>query len=159
MLLLILTVLLALAVALPFAWWRWRMLARQNRLRRLLDLADAMESLLDRSQERMNALHGLVNRVPNDIAAVALTSLEGTLPIREAKRDVLQHRLWIKQHGEQATLQELDTACAALQRALDRLAQQLDELENAGSALAQATDAADEAARREPAALRRKSEN
>src|SRR5258707_250546 len=104
--LLILTILLALAIALPFGWWRWQLAARQNSLRRLLDLADAMESLLDRSQERMNALHGLVNRVPNDIAAVALTSLEGTLPIREAKRDVLQHRLWIKQNGASASLQE-----------------------------------------------------
>ncbi|HMB42998.1 MAG TPA: hypothetical protein VKM00_03860 [Luteimonas sp.] len=157
--LLVLTLSLALAIALTYVWRRWRMLARQNSLRRLLDLADAMEAVLDRSQERMSALHGLVNRVPNDIAAVALTSLEGNLPIREAKRDVLQHRLWIKQHGATASLQELETACAALQRARDRLAQQLDELENAGSALARATDAADEAARREPAALRRKPEH
>ena len=158
--LLIPTIILALtlAFALVYAWWRWRLVARQNRLRRLLDLADAMELLLDRSQERMKALHGLVNRVPNDIAAVALTSLEGTLPVREAKRDVLQHRLWIKQHGASASLQELETACAALQRARDRLAQELDELETAGSALAQATDAADEAARREPATLRRNPE-
>jgi DNA repair ATPase RecN len=157
--LLILVTLLALAIALPYGWWRWRLMARQNSLRRLLDLADAMESLLDRSQERMSALHGLVNRVPNDIAAVALSSLESTPPIRDAKRDVLQHRLWIKQHGANASLQELDTACAALQRARDRLAQQLDELETAGSALARATDAANEAARREPATLRRKPEH
>lgn len=149
---------LAVAVALYYAWWRWRLAARQNSLRRLLDLADAMELLLDRSQERMKALQGLVNRVPNDIAAVALTSLDSALPVREAKRDVLQHRLWIKQHGADASLHELETACAALQRARDRLAQQLDELETAGSALAQATDAANEAARREPPTLRRNPE-
>jgi uncharacterized coiled-coil protein SlyX len=154
----ILIVLLVLAAALPYWLWRRRMQARQSSLRRLLDLADAMESVLDRSQERMNALHGLVNRVPNDIAAVALSSLESTPPIRDAKRDVLQHRLWIKQHGADASLEELDTACAALQRARDRLAQQLDELETAGSALARATDAASEAARREPPALRRNPE-
>lgn len=158
MLLLILTVLVVLAVALPYWWWRRRMWARQNSLRRLLDLADSMERLLDRSQERMTSLHGLVTRVPNDIAAVALSSLESTLPIKEAKRDVLQHRLWIKQHGATATLQELETACDALQRAHDRLSQQLDDLESAGSALARATDAANEAAQREPAALRRKPE-
>jgi hypothetical protein len=157
--LLFLTLLLALAAALPYLWWRRRLVARQNSLRRLLDLADAMEALLDRSQERMSALHGLVNRVPNDIAAVALNSLESTPPIREAKRDVLQHRLWIKQHGADASLDELETACAALQRARDRLAQQLDELETAGTALAKATEAANEAAQREPAALRRKPEH
>ena len=157
--LLIVIVLIVLAAALPYPLWRHRIRARHGALRRLLDLADAMESLLDRSQERMNVLHGLVNRVSTDIAAVALNSLESTLPIREAKRDLLQHRLWIKKHGADASLQELDTACAALQRARDRLAQQLDDLENAGSALARATDAADEAARREPATLRRNPEH
>lgn len=155
----ILIALLVLALWLPYWWWRRREQARQSSLRRLLDLADAMESLLDRSQERMNALHGLVNRVPTDIAAVALSSLESTPPIRDAKRDVLQHRLWIKQRGADATQEELDTACAALQRARDRLAQQLDELETAGSALARATDAANAAAQREPATLRRKPEH
>src|SRR5207247_10585589 len=101
--LLILTILLALAIAFAYAWRRWRVLARQNSLRRLLDLADAMEALLDRSQERMNALHGLVNRRPNDLAAVALRSLESNLPIPEAKRDVLQHRLRITQNGASAS--------------------------------------------------------
>jgi hypothetical protein len=154
----VLIALLTLAVALPLWWWRRQAQVRQRSLRRLLDLADAMESLLDRSQERLSAMHGLVTRGPNDMAAVALNSLETAPPIREAKRDVLQHRLWIKQRGADATLEELDTACAALQRARDRLAQQLDDLEAAGAALARATDAANEAARREPAALRRKPE-
>lgn len=155
MLLPALTIVLLLAIALPYWWWRRKQLARQRSLRRLLDLADAMELVLDRSQQRMNALHGLVNRVPNDIAAVALNSLESTPPIRDAKRDLLQHRLWIQKHGDDASLAALDTACAALQRASDRLSQQLDQLESAGSALAQATDAASTAAQREPAALRR----
>lgn len=155
MLLPALTIVLLLAIALPYWWWRRKQLARQRSLRRLLDLADAMESVLDRSQQRMNALHGLVNRVPNDIATVALNSLESTPPIRDAKRDLLQHRLWIQKHGDDASLAELDTACAALQRASDRLSQQLDQLESAGSALAQATEAASTAAQREPATLRR----
>jgi hypothetical protein len=128
---------------------------RETTLHRLLDLADQMQALLDRSQERMQAMQSVVGRVPADIAAVAHASLDTTLPIREAKRDVLQHRLWIQQHGLVASQRELDVACAALERAHSRLEAQLIELERAGAELAQATQASAEAALREPPALRR----
>ena len=101
----------------------------------------------------------VVGRVSADIAAVAQASLESNLPIREAKRDVLQHRLWIQKHGLTANPAELDTALAAIERARDRLAEQLAELDKAGSDLAQATEAANEAARREPPTLRRQQDS
>lgn len=144
---------LALAVYLLASIHRAR--RRELSLVRLLDLADAMQALLDRSQERMAAMQAVVGRVPADIAAVAHASLDGTQPILEAKRDVLQHRLWIQKHGQTARQSELDAACAALERARSRLAGQLDELERAGAELAEATEASAEAARREPPALRR----
>jgi hypothetical protein len=128
---------------------------RERSLVRLLDLADAVQALLDRSQERMQAMQAVVGRVPSDIAAVARASLDSTQAIRDAKRDVLQHRLWIQKHGETAAQAELDAACAALDRAHTRLSAQLEELERAGAELAQATEASAEAARREPATLRR----
>ena len=135
---------------------RYRAIGRRQRtLARMLDLADEVESLLNRSQERMEAMRPLVQRVPADIAAEAQASLQGALPIREAKRDVLQHRLWIQQHGGSASQAELDKACAALERVIERLQGQLEELENVGSDLASATDAAAEAALREPPTLRR----
>jgi len=128
---------------------------RDRSLVRLLDLADEMERLLDRSQERMQALQTVVGRVPADIGAVAQASLDGALPVREAKRDLLQHRLWIKHHGQTARQSELDAACTALDRVRDRLAGELAELERAGAELAEATEASEAAARREPPALRR----
>ncbi|MEO8161469.1 MAG: hypothetical protein ABI588_08620 [Arenimonas sp.] len=144
-----------LAIAVPmFMRHRARRL-RQNTLERMLDLADAVEALLDRSQEKMAAMRPLVQRIPADIAAQAKASLESSLPIREAKRDVLQHRLWIQQHGSSASQLELDRALAALARARDRLESQLVELENVGSDLASATAGAAEAALREPPTLRR----
>lgn len=147
--------LLLLAIALPL-WlsYRKRQL-RQRTLTRMLDLADAVESLLDRSQEQMTALRPLVQRVPSDIAAEAQASLQGSLPIREAKRDVLQHRLWIQKHGDEASQAELDQACSALGRVHERLQQQVVALDDVGSDLASVTDAAAEAALREPPALRR----
>jgi hypothetical protein len=144
-----------LAIAVPMLLrYRARQLRRRT-LERMLDLADAVESLLDRSQEKMAAMRPLVQRVPSDIAAEAQASLASSLPIREAKRDVLQHRLWIQQHGSSASQKELDRACAALDRARERLAGQLVELENVGSDLASVTQAAAEAALREPPTLRR----
>jgi hypothetical protein len=155
MLPLVLLGLFGLVLASALLWQAWRHGRRRRALVRLLDLADAVEALLDRSQRRMSALRDVVDRVPSDIGAVAQASLESTLPIREAKRDVLQHRLWIQKNGATATLSELADACAALERAKARLGSELDELDRAGADLAAATDAAAEAARREPPTLRR----
>lgn len=145
----------ALVLALPLIWWILRGRRRDRALARLLDLADEMQALLDRSQDRMQAMQAVVGRVPADIAAVAHASLDRTLPIREAKRDILQHRLWIQKHSGSAPQAELDAACAALVRARDKLSAQLGELERAGAELAEATEASAEAARREPPNLRR----
>jgi hypothetical protein len=145
----------ALALALPLLWWLLRTRRRDRALVRLLDLADEMQALLDRSQKQMLAMQAVVGRVPSDIAAVAHASLDRTLPILEAKRDILQHRLWIQKHSASAPQAELDAACAALDRARGKLSAQLEELERAGAELAEATEASAEAARREPPTLRR----
>ena len=150
--------LLVLAFLFVMGWQQWQHHRRRRTLVRLLDLADAVEALLDRTQQRMTALRGLVERVPPDIGAVAQASLESGLPIREAKRDVLQHRLWIQKNGGSASQAELDEACFALERVLTRLGGQLEALEKAGADLAAVTDAAAEAARREPPTLRRPSD-
>lgn len=155
MLYILLPCLVVLLVAVPLLWSQRTRGLRQRTLKRMLDLADEVEALLNRSAERMAALRPLVQRVPSDIAAEAQASLEGSLPIREAKRDVLQHRLWIKQNAESASQLELDQACAALDRVRERLDGQLAELDDVGGELANATQAAAEAALREPPALRR----
>ena len=143
----------SLALAAALLWWILRGRRRERSLVRLLDLADEMEGLLDRSQVHMQSLQTVVGRVPADMAAVAQASLESALPVRGAKRD--QHRLWIKHHGQDARQAELDAACAALDRARERLAGGLAELERAGAELAQATEASELAAVREPPTLRR----
>jgi septation ring formation regulator EzrA len=145
----------ALVLVLPLLWWSARSRRRERSLVRLLDLADDVQALLDRSQERMQAMQAVVGRVPSDIATVARASLDSTQAIRDAKRDVLQHRLWIQKHSQTARQAELDAACSALDRARAKLSTQLEELERAGAELAQATEASAEAARREPATLRR----
>ena len=147
--------LLFAAVAIALAWTIDRGRRRDRTLVRLLDLADDALQRLHPLLAAVEQGFQVVGRVPADIAEVARASLDGAVPIREAKRDLLQHRLWIQQHGAQARQRELDAACAALDRARARLATQLGELEQAGAELAEVTAASAEAARREPPALRR----
>lgn len=147
--------LVGLAILMPMLLRHLAHSRRQRTLARMLDLADEVERLLDLSQERMEAMRPLVQRVPADIASEANASLEGSLPIREAKRDVLQHRLWIQQNAGSASQGELDRACAALVRVCENLRSQVSELERVGRELARATDAAAQAALREPPTLRR----
>jgi HAMP domain-containing protein len=144
----------ALLLGGAFLFYRSRR-TRERRLRELLDLADAVQALLARASERMTAWRGVVGRLAGDLGSGAQQALDGEPLIREAKRDLLQHRLWIQSSGLTASSAELAEAHAALERAHDRLAEQLAALESAGDALTQATDAAHEAARREPASLRR----
>jgi hypothetical protein len=151
---------LALITVILFLLWQQRSKAkrRSDGLFLLLDLADDMERLLNLSQKRMQAMQAVVGRVPSDIGAVATAALDSSEKIKAVKRDLLQHRLWIQQHSETASQLEIDNACTALARSRDRIAEQLEALENAGADLVQATATTEQAAEREPASLRRSEE-
>ena len=51
--------LLAVVIAIPLLWWHRQRVRRQHTLARLLDGADQLETLLDRSQDRLRALRPL----------------------------------------------------------------------------------------------------
>jgi Tfp pilus assembly protein PilE len=150
-------IIVSLILLIAIAVWHQRSKAKRRRdgLFRLLDLADDMERLLNLSQQRMQAMQAVVGRVPSDIGAIANAALDSSEKIKAVKRDLLQHRLWIQQHSDTASQLEIDDACTALARSRDRIAQQLEALENAGADLVQATANTEQAAEREPASLRR----
>ena len=136
-------------------WWRSQALRRRRTLTRIMDDADAMETLLKRTRERMGAMKSVVGRMPADIAADARASLESNERLQAGFRDLLQHRMWLQQNAGIASQQTLDEAATALERARARIASELDRLDNAGAELESATGPAIEAAEREPPALRR----
>ena len=152
---LIIAVLLCLLIAAIALALHRRAQRRHHALVHLVDRAEAMEQVLLRTRERMQAMRRVVDQVPEDIGEVAQASLRADKPIHDALRDVLEHRLWIQKHGDRASQRELDTACAAIDRAYQRLSDELQSLENASAALSAATVTAIESARREPPALRR----
>ncbi|GIX36110.1 MAG: hypothetical protein KatS3mg126_1889 [Lysobacteraceae bacterium] len=154
--LLTLTVLLALLAA-GLGWRTWQLRRRHEALRRLLDHADALESLLHRARSRMRAMRQVVDRVAPDIGAEAHASLEADQPLQQGLRDVLEHRLWIARNADTASLRELREASQALQRSHRKIAQGLERLEGAGAELEAAARAAEAQEAREPASLRRSS--
>ena len=88
---------------------------RQKAVRELLDAADALEARLRTARAEIEAVAGDDD---ND-------------PVREALREMLRQRLWLQQHGDQATLAELDTVRASIDQARARIDAQLARIERA----------------------------
>lgn len=114
-----LLILAAVAVAL-FMMWRQRIGRRQRALRALLDAADALEDRL---------------RVARDeIEAVAGDHVED--PTRDALREMLRQRLWLRDHGADASLVQLVEVRAEIDAARGRIEQQLLLIERARAPVA-----------------------
>lgn len=88
---------------------------RQKAVHELLDAADALEARLRTARAEIEAVAGDDD---ND-------------PVREALREMLRQRLWLQQHGDRATLAELDTVRASIDHARARIDAQLARIERA----------------------------
>ncbi|MDQ3617246.1 MAG: hypothetical protein M3374_00705 [Pseudomonadota bacterium] len=109
-----LLILAALAVVL-MVLWRRSIGRRQRALRALLDAADALEDRL---------------RIARDeIEAVAGDHVED--PTRDALREMLRQRLWLRDHGGAASLAQLAEVRAEIDAARVRIDQQLSLIERA----------------------------
>jgi hypothetical protein len=111
---------------------RWR--RRERALFSLLDEADRLESSLITCRERMQTLRGMLVDLPEEMTGDADEALAADDKVQAALRDLLQHRLWIKQHAIDAHQAELDTAVDALRqshRSMERQLQHLDEITTA----------------------------
>jgi hypothetical protein len=113
LLLAIVVVVLTLAASL-----RKRSSRRHLLVSQVLDAADSLEARLRTARAEIEAIAG------ND-----------DNPMREAMQDMLRQRLWLQQHGDAATLNQLRTVRDALVAARGRLDQQLLEIERARAPL------------------------
>lgn len=107
--------LIAAAAAVLAAVLLYRPLQRQRAVREVLDAADALE-------ERLRTARA-------EIAAVA--GDEGRDPVGEAMREMLRQRLWLRDHGRQASLNQLGEVRASIDAARGRIEQQLAQIEQA----------------------------
>jgi hypothetical protein len=120
-------------------WLRERRLRRRPRLlAEVMDEADALERELYECRTRLREIPALVTTLPPSAQLSARATLVAEPQVQAALRDLLSHRLWLKEHASTATLAELEsargalaTAKAALTTQLGRLAEVRAELENA----------------------------
>lgn len=111
---LILLCLAALAVGL-LAYLRRGLTPRQRAVRALLDAADALEARLRTARAEIEAV----------------TGNEGRDPVREAMREMLRQRMWLRDHGDEASLERLAEVRASIDAARARIDQQLSRIDRA----------------------------
>ena len=134
---------IAAVALLLWAWVRERRWSRRERgIRALLDGADAFETLLQDCRQRMQRLRGMLTVLPEEMSADADSALSADAKVQAALKDLLAHRLWIKQHAAAASLQELDAARNALRQSGATLSAQIERLAAITADLEQAQSSA-----------------
>lgn len=111
-------IVLAAAVAFTAAFtFRRRHAGQRERARTLaqvLDAADALEARLRTARAEIEAIAGSEDN-----------------PVREALQEMLRQRLWLQQHGDAATLDQLAQVRDSIQAGSERIDQQLARIERA----------------------------
>jgi methyl-accepting chemotaxis protein len=102
------------AAALAYGLRRRRGGRRQQILRQVLDSADALEARLRTARAEIEAIAG-----------------DDSNPVQEAMHEMLRQRLWLQQHGGEASLQQLAAVRDSIDSASRRIDQQLQQLERA----------------------------
>lgn len=92
---------------------------RRRAMKQLLDAADALEARLRTARV--------------EIEAVAGDDIED--PVRDALREMLRQRLWLREHGQGASLAELNTVRSSIDAARSRIELQLSRIQRARSPL------------------------
>jgi hypothetical protein len=130
---------LLLAPLIVVIWLRERHLAARTReLSSVLDHADALEKELHECRARLREIPALVSHLPPAISLSAHATLTAEPEVQAALHDLLQHRLWLKQFGAEASLKALRSASAALMQSRKKLALQLERLGEVRGELEQA---------------------
>lgn len=135
-------VLLLASAAVLFMVWRERQSGRRGRaIHQFLDMADALEAELQRCRQRMQELQAWVAGLPGDGSREASDRLAAGESVQVALKQLLGHRLWLKDHAGTAPVQEIVEANQRLERSRDLLAQQMARLEQMREELERASEA------------------
>ena len=124
-------IVIAIAAVLAGAalWLRERWLRRKPKLlAEIMDEADALERELYECRVRLREIPALVTTLPPSAQLSARATLVAEPQVQAALRDLLSHRLWLKEHASDASIRELESARNALAGANASLAAQLERL-------------------------------
>ena len=120
------------AVAIVRYWLGHR---REQLMLRLLRGADTLEGDIKQCRVRLAQAHAAVTVTPGLPSAGSASAHDA---IDKALRNLLEHRLWIRDRAPMASRDELQQAAEALESAGARIHQQLDQLQRAHQELDQA---------------------
>ena len=131
-----------LAIALPalvavvacgvVVWLLVRQMRHQRALRTLYLEADGLEHDLKECRSRLQRAHASMSIGPNERAA---GETEARHVVDAALRELLAHRLWLRDEAGYANQRDLDAAVEAIGRVRGALGAQLRELDTAQRAL------------------------
>ncbi|MBF6023595.1 hypothetical protein [Lysobacter niastensis] len=93
---------------------------RQRAVREVLDAADALEARLRTARAEIEAIAGERSEDP----------------VGEAMREMLRQRVWLRDHGRDATLSQLTEVRNSIDAARGRIEQQLTRIERARAPMA-----------------------
>lgn len=110
----------------------FRQMRHQRALRTLYLEADGLEYDLKECRNRLTRAHASMSMGPNQPAA---GETEARQAVDAALRELLAHRLWLRDKADSANQRELDAAVSAIGRARGALGKQLEELDSAQRAL------------------------
>ena len=91
---------------------------RQQAMTQVLDAADALEERLRTARSEIEAIVGSDEN-----------------PVRDAMHEMLRQRLWLQQHGTEASIAQLATVRDSIDAARIRIEQQLVQIERARALL------------------------
>lgn len=138
----VVALLVLVSCAVLFMLWRERQSGRRDRAIRLfLDSADALERELHQCKLRMQEMQGWVASLPNTGSREASDRLAAGDSVQAALKQLLGQRLWLKDSGSTATLDELSAANERLSRSRANLATQMAKLEQMREELERASEA------------------
>jgi hypothetical protein len=109
-----------------------REVRHQRALRTLYLEADGLEYDLKECRSRLARAHASMSMGPNQPAA---GEAEARVAVDAALRELLAHRLWLRDQADSANQHELDAAVRAIGKARGALGRQLRELASAQHAL------------------------
>lgn len=112
--LLLLVAIVVFAAAFAFGRRHAAQRERARTLTQVLDAADALEARLRTARAEIEAIAGTEDN-----------------PVREALQEMLRQRLWLQQHGEAATLDQLSQVRDSIEAGSARIDQQLARIERA----------------------------
>jgi DNA repair ATPase RecN len=128
-------------------WSSNRTKRREQAIRAFLDTADALEKDLHQCKRKMQDMESWVAKLPSeDIRRVGF-SLNAESSVQEALKLLLSQRIWLRDQHESASLLQLESANANLDKSRSSLSAHMDKLENMRLELERATDTLEDAYR------------